>query len=180
MSTFAKCKIGKNSQIDTGNVHPALLRRIAIVIGDDCHVVFQEIRVLNSMVSIYMNNNAKIKFGPGQAFNGICNFHLHEPSKIIVGSNCLWSNGTVTTSDYHSIVDASSGLRINASQDVIIGDRVWCGLDFLILKGVQIGHDSVLAAKSVLTRGSYPTNVILAGNPAKVVKTDITWDHSFL
>ena len=123
-----------------------------------------------------MNNNAKIKFGSGQAFNGVCNFHLHEPSQVVVGSDCLWSNGTVTTSDYHSIIDVSSGSRINAAQDVIIGNRVWCGLDFLILKGVQIGNDSVLAAKSVVTQGSYPNNVVLAGNPARVVRDNISWD----
>ena len=86
----------------------------------------------------------------------------------------------VLTSDYHSILDASSGRRINHAKDVVIGDRVWFCRDFTILKGANIGNDSVVAAKALVTSGTYENNVVLAGNPAKVVKRNIAWDISLL
>jgi acetyltransferase-like isoleucine patch superfamily enzyme len=48
------------------------------------------------------------------------------------------------------------------------------------LKGANIGNDSVVATKAVVTSGTYENNVVLAGNPAKVVKRNIAWDISLL
>ncbi len=53
-----------------------------------------------------------------------------------------------------------------------IGDVVWIGENSRILKGVSIGNNSIVAANSVVTK-DVPDNAIVAGNPAKVVKTDI-------
>ena len=53
---------------------------------------------------------------------------------------------------------------------VLIEDDVWIGFNSTILKGVKIGKGSVIAACSVVTK-DVPSNVIVAGNPAKIVKT---------
>ena len=50
-----------------------------------------------------------------------------------------------------------------------IGDNVWLGDHATVLKGVTIGENSVVAARAVVTR-DVPANVVVAGNPAKVVK----------
>lgn len=55
---------------------------------------------------------------------------------------------------------------------VYIGENCWIGRNVSVLKGVSIGNNSVIAANSVVTK-SIPANCIAAGNPAKVVKTDI-------
>jgi acetyltransferase-like isoleucine patch superfamily enzyme len=52
---------------------------------------------------------------------------------------------------------------------VVIDDDVWIGFNSTILKGVKIGKGSVIAACSVVTK-DVPPNVIVAGNPAKIVK----------
>ena len=175
---FGSYKAGINSQIDVQGINPEFLGRMFINVGNNCHIAFHGIQALNTSISIYMNENASIEFGSGQSFNGLCTFHLHEPSRVVVGSNCLWANGTLTSSDYHSIISATTGQRINRSQDIVIGDRVWFGMDYLVLKGAEIGNDSVIAAKSVVTQGIYPQNVILAGNPARIVKENIKWSHA--
>ena len=54
----------------------------------------------------------------------------------------------------------------------IIGENVWIGSHVRICKGVTIGDNSIVAANSVVTK-SEPANCIVAGNPAKIVKTDI-------
>ncbi|WP_279158935.1 acyltransferase [Muribaculum intestinale] len=48
-------------------------------------------------------------------------------------------------------------------------DNVWIGERATILKGVSIGHGSIIACDSVVTK-AIPPNSIAAGNPAKVVK----------
>ena len=55
---------------------------------------------------------------------------------------------------------------------VIIGNNCWIGANVRIQKGVTIGDNSIIAACSVVTK-DVPANCIAAGNPAKIVKTDI-------
>ena len=52
---------------------------------------------------------------------------------------------------------------------VVIHDDVWIGMEAVILKGVTIGRGAIVATGSVVTK-SVPERVIVAGNPAKVVK----------
>jgi acetyltransferase-like isoleucine patch superfamily enzyme len=53
---------------------------------------------------------------------------------------------------------------------IIIGDDVWIGFNSTILKGVEIGARSIIAAGTVVTN-SIPADVIVAGNPAVIIKT---------
>ena len=52
---------------------------------------------------------------------------------------------------------------------IVIEDKVWIGMDVLVLKGVTIGEGAVVAAKSVVTK-DVPAWTLVAGSPAKVVK----------
>ena len=62
--------------------------------------------------------------------------------------------------------------KYSANAPIIIGENCWIGSNVRICKGVTIGDNSVVAACSVVTK-DVPANCIVAGNPAKVVKTDI-------
>lgn len=53
--------------------------------------------------------------------------------------------------------------------DVFIGDDVWIGCNCIIMKGVTIGSGSIVAAGSVVTK-NIPSNVMVGGNPARVIK----------
>ena len=52
---------------------------------------------------------------------------------------------------------------------VAIGDGVFIGVNSVILPGVTIGRNSVIGAGSVVTE-DVPESVIVAGNPAKIIK----------
>jgi acetyltransferase-like isoleucine patch superfamily enzyme len=56
------------------------------------------------------------------------------------------------------------------SKPVVIEDKVWIALNTLVLKGVTIGYGSIVAAGAVVTKDVPPYSVV-AGNPARVVKT---------
>ncbi|NLF24066.1 MAG: acyltransferase [Deltaproteobacteria bacterium] len=55
--------------------------------------------------------------------------------------------------------------------EILIGDDVWLGANCIILKGARIGAGSVVAAGAVVLRGEYPPGSLLAGNPAKIIRT---------
>lgn len=88
--------------------------------------------------------------------------------EIIIGDSVMMANGVhITDSDWHGIYDRSK--RSDESHPVHIHDNVWLGDHCVVLKGVTIGENSVVAANSVVAK-DVPANVIVAGNPAKVVK----------
>jgi acetyltransferase-like isoleucine patch superfamily enzyme len=62
--------------------------------------------------------------------------------------------------------------RYAESKPVVIGKNVWIGSKSRINKGVTIGDNSIVAANAVVTK-DVPPNSIAAGNPARIVKTDI-------
>ncbi|CBY56943.1 acetyltransferase, CysE/LacA/LpxA/NodL family [Listeria monocytogenes SLCC2479] len=54
--------------------------------------------------------------------------------------------------------------------EVHIGDNVWIGGRAIINPGVKLGNNVVVASGAVVTK-SFPDNVVVAGNPARVIKT---------
>ena len=79
----------------------------------------------------------------------------------------------------HSIVDVASGARVNPPRDVIIGEHVWIGQRSMILKGSHIEAGSIVGAGSIVT-GHVPPNSLAVGNPARVIRSGVTWNHKLL
>lgn len=71
--------------------------------------------------------------------------------------------------DYASVLGQGARGEI-AAAPIRVGARVWIGFNSIILKGVTIGADSVVAAGSVVTR-DVPAASVVAGNPASIVKS---------
>lgn len=86
------------------------------------------------------------------------NAHSINPKLRYLHFMQIMTNGHPTIND----VDMQSKL-------VTIEDDVWIGFNSTILKGVRIGKGAVVAACSVVTK-DVPQFVIVAGNPAKIVK----------
>lgn len=88
---------------------------------------------------------------------------------VTIGKNCAISwDVVITDTDYHSIDGRET------TKPVEIGDNVWIGSRSTILKGVKIGNGAVVAANSVVTK-DVPAGALVAGNPAKVIKQEVTW-----
>ncbi|MBT4522570.1 MAG: acyltransferase [Halieaceae bacterium] len=93
---------------------------------------------------------------------------LSASDEIILGDGVMMANGAyITDSDWHGLYDRTA--RDENITPVHIGDNVWLGDHSTVLKGVTIGENSVVAADSVVSR-DVPANVVVAGNPAKIVK----------
>lgn len=68
--------------------------------------------------------------------------------------------------------DMVRGLRT----DTIIGDECFIGARSIILPGVRVGNNAIVAAGSVVTR-DVPANTIVSGNPAGVLRSGISTGH---
>lgn len=99
---------------------------------------------------------------------------LAVSSSLRIGNDCLLAGG-VHISDYDGHpVDAArrradEPTPVEHVRPVTIGNDVWIGNHAMILKGVRIGDRSIVGAFAVVTR-DVPPDVVVAGNPARVVK----------
>ena len=97
-----------------------------------------------------------------------------EDTSITIMDNCgLSRNAKVMTSDGHDILDAKQN-KINFAKNIILNKSIWVADNVTILKGVTIEKNSVIAINSTVTK-NVPANSIVAGNPAKIVKENISW-----
>jgi acetyltransferase-like isoleucine patch superfamily enzyme len=123
--------------------------------------------------SIYIEarqNSASIEFGKNiiinNNFTAIC-----EKTRIKIGDNCLIGhNVEIYDSDFHNIEPSRRLENSHLCKEVIIGNNVFIGANVKLLKGVTIGNNSVVALGTIVTR-SFPENVVIGGNPAKILKT---------
>ena len=98
-----------------------------------------------------------------------------ENSKVIIGEDCMFANDIdIRTGDSHSVIDTQTGERLNYAGDVVISRHVWIAPHTVVLKGVNIGENSIIATGAVVTKSCEP-GVIMGGNPAKAIKTGVSW-----
>jgi len=116
-----------------------------------------------------LSKDAKLTIGDDTGISGatIC-----AQTSVSIGNGCLLgANVTIMDTDFHPIksLDRRYDKENITTKKVLIKDNVFIGCNSIILKGVTIGKNSVIAAGSVVSN-SIPDNVIAGGNPAKVIK----------
>ena len=95
--------------------------------------------------------------------------------KITFGNNVIISWDTIIMdTDFHKILDLNGNV-LNSPREILIGDNVWIGMRVVILKGTKVENDNIIASNSFLNKPVSGSFQIIAGNPAVVVKTDVTW-----
>lgn len=97
-----------------------------------------------------------------------------EPYLIEIGKNCLIANN-VTFMTHDGGVSVLNNLhcfkeKVEKLGRIIIGDNVFIGIDAKIMPGVTIGDNVVVGLGSIVTK-DIPSNSVVCGVPAKVIKT---------
>jgi len=95
-----------------------------------------------------------------------------RPWMLKIGKYCKITLGcTILTHDYsRSVLRRAYGEIIGEARMTTIGDNVFIGVNSTILMGAQIGNNVIIGAGSVVG-GVIPDNVVVTGNPAKVIRT---------
>lgn len=108
-----------------------------------------------------------LKIGEGVFFNNYCSINCHD--SITIGDNVLCGEG-VKIYDHDHVFSASSGVSKKefSTSKVIIGNNVWLCSNVIILKGVIIGDNAVVAAGSVVRKDIPASCVYVNGNVKKI------------
>lgn len=143
--------------------------------GDNNTLIVDEKARFIGPCKIKMSNGAQLHIGENAGIRGVS--FILDKANVTVGKLCMFSyNITIRNTDSHKVLNLTTNEIVNQPKDITIGNHVWIGQNATILKGVSIGDNSIVAMGAVITKDC-PANSIIAGNPAKIVKTGITWDY---
>jgi len=117
---------------------------------------------------------AHLHFGEGTEIGDRTIINVSQ--RVEIGARCSISwDCDISDTDFHQVILAD-GQRPPVTEPVIIEDDVWVGSHCLILKGVTIGHHSVIAAGSVVHHDVPPYSLV-AGNPARRIGQVAGWER---
>lgn len=137
-----------------------------IEVGDYLHLISSK------------DNPVRLTTWSGKGMDGkitVGNYCLMSPGTTItaadsihIGDNCMFAASCyIADSDWHGIYNRLRPFR--CTKPIVLKDNVWIGHGAKVGKGVTIGENSVVAAGSVVVK-DVPDNVVVGGNPAKVIK----------
>lgn len=115
--------------------------------------------------AIYIGDNVSIE--------DFC--HIGCIEKIHIGSGTMIASRVYISDHSHGNIspedlESPPTKRLLFGKPVNIGKNVWLGEGCCILPGVSLGNNVIVGANAVVTH-SFPDNSVIAGVPAKVIKT---------
>jgi acetyltransferase-like isoleucine patch superfamily enzyme len=121
------------------------------------------------LVNVRLRVDGKLDIGRNCYLNGACVVCMQA---ITIGDDCIISDAYLTDTDFHNVQPelrhAPPGPK--TMRPIVIERNVWIGDRGVVLKGSQIGADSVVGSNAVV-RGTVAPRSLCMGNPAQVVKT---------
>ena len=168
---------GKNNKIEL----PKNIKNVQIKLeGNNNLVEIEEgVTIFKELHVNIADNNCTLRIGKNTTIYKLDILINEDNNKVEIGKDCMISdNVRILASDSHSIILMDTRECINAHKDGIkIGDHVWIGVNALILKDTKIGNNCIIAAGAIVTSKNKKDNVLLAGNPAKIIKNKVSWER---
>ena len=173
------CRIEVRGDNNLLRIHPScrLVNVSFRLIGDNLRLELGErVKISQWGEFLLKGNDVEVRLGAKCTVES-ARFVAHSGTSHEVGPDCMFAYDVeVRTSDEHSILDAGSGARLNPDKSVRIGEHVWLGARSVVVKGVNIGDNSVIATGSIVSR-DIGSGVVAAGVPARVIRDGVTWDR---
>lgn len=123
---------------------------------------------------IYIEPTFKCDYGynikVGENFYANYDCVMLDVCPITIGNNVFLAPGVHIYTATHPLDQIERNSGYEYGKPVKIGDNVWLGGRAVICPGVTIGNNVVVAAGAVVTK-NVPNNVVVGGNPAKIIKS---------
>lgn len=124
--------------------------------------------------NIYIEPSFRCDYGKnihvGEYFYANFNCVILDVAEVIIGDNCMLAPNVAIYTATHPIDPTERNSGVEYAKKIVIGDNCWIGGNSVICPGVTLGDNVVVGAGAVVTK-SFGDNVVIAGNPAKVIKT---------
>ncbi len=139
-----------------------------LIIGDEVQInaaPWANAHVVQGSTHFFVAAGATLRIGDKVGISGsriVAIQQIEIGDGTLIGAGCL-----ICDSDMHEIPLQSCNPI--GTRPIHIREKVFIGASSIILKGVEIGSGSVVAAGSVVTK-SVPPNSLVGGNPAKILK----------
>ena len=134
----------------------------------------------NFHICTHHGNNQKMEIGNNIEISG-ANVNMGESDcHLIIGDFCMLSNNiTFQVSDGHSLLDRNSKKILNkVTHPMVIGEHSWIARSVVFMKNASIAPNTIVGFGSIVTKVFEEEYIAIAGNPAKIVKREVTWDHT--
>lgn len=105
----------------------------------------------------------------GDYFFANHNCQILDGGKVTFGDNVFIAPNCLFTTAEHAIDAEQRNEGLEVALPITVGNSVWFGAGVIVLGGVTIGDNTVIAAGSVVTK-DIPSNVIAAGVPCRVIR----------
>lgn len=123
--------------------------------------------------NVYFEPNIRFDYGYNTFLgdNFYANFDcvFLDVCPITIGNNCMLAPGVHLYTATHPLDATARNSGREFARPITIGDNVWIGGQAVINPGIVIGDNAVIASGAVVTK-DVPPNVVVGGNPAKVIK----------
>lgn len=162
--------VGRGSYV---GLHAQIRNPQYITIGDGFFAE-DNLRIETYPKYLSYSYNPKMIIKDNVAFGYRC--HIGCINKIVIGNNCLFGSNVYITDHFHGEVSkAEIGTiprerKLFSKGPIIIGKNCWIGDNVCIMPNVSIGDNVIVGANSVVTH-NVPSNVVVAGSPAKLIKS---------
>lgn len=123
--------------------------------------------------NVYMEPNIRFDYGyntyVGENFFANFDCTILDVCEVRIGDNCMIAPGVHIYTAAHPLDPTERNSGKEFAKPVTIGNNVWIGGSSVINPGVEIGDNVVIASGAIVTK-NVPDNVVVGGNPAKVIK----------
>jgi maltose O-acetyltransferase len=135
------------------------------LINSECNTSIHFTSRVTGYKNIIIKGSNKLSVISSMAMSGGCYFNVFDGTTLEIGEGTIWSYNVCIQTGNHDFIDRSNYVLKN----VKIGNNCWIGHAVTIVAGVELGDNVVVGANSVVTK-SFPSNVVIGGVPAKVIK----------
>ncbi|MDQ0171569.1 sugar O-acetyltransferase [Paenibacillus tundrae] len=122
---------------------------------------------------LYMEPNIHFDYGynihVGNHFYTNFNCTILDVCEVRIGDHCLMGPDVHIYTATHPLDPIQRAAGPEYGKPVTLGNNVWIGGRAIINPGVNIGHNVVIASGAVVTK-DVPDNVVVGGNPARIIK----------